>query len=176
MSHNFYRVIFIGDLVAGDDRDVVKRNLATLFGTTPGNMDRLFGTRPIILKKDLVRDEAIRFRDAIIRCGAFCRVETMDSMSEILITLSGDLLGQTMTCPRCSTEQAKSALCRSCGVIVEEFKSREKKAAVAEVEEDDPNRRYYDRRCDLETSVNVMDDDERRLGRDRRRAHLDLRM
>lgn len=177
MPHSQYRVIFIGELVDIDKREVVKRNLATLFGTTPGNMDRLFGKRPLILKKDLSRDEAIRFRDAIIRCGAFCRIETMDSTSEILISLPEDTVGETMTCPRCQKQQSNSALCRFCGALVQEYSQRQVESSPGEDQpEDDSNRRNYERRRDLETSVNVTQSDERRVGLDRRKAHLDWRM
>jgi len=177
MPHSQYRVIFIGDLVATDNRDVVKRNLATLFGTSPGNMDRLFGTRPLILKKNLDRDEAIRFRDAIIRCGAFCRIETMDSTSEILVSLPEDRTGEIMSCPRCQKQQSRSPLCRFCGALAQDCSSQLGESPVEQVEpEDDANRRYYERRRDLETSVNVTQSDERRAGRDRRKAHLDWRM
>ena len=176
MPHNMYRVIFIGDLVEMEKQDVVKRNLANLFGTTAGNMDRLFGTHPIILKKNIDRENAIRFRDAIIRCGAFCRIETMDSSSEILIAMPDDAPGEIMFCPRCNKEQEKSPLCRHCGAIVQEYRIKIADNPDIKVKDDEINRRYYERRQDLETSVNVMELDERRIGRDRRQAHLSWRM
>lgn len=179
MSDNEYRVVFIGELVDPDRREVVKRNLATLFGATAGTLDKLFGSNPVVVKKNLSRDEAIRFRDAIIRCGAFCRIETMNSMTEVLLTIGTDQVDKFMTCPRCSKRQNQSAICRYCGVIVQEYQGEPRAAEPAEPAKEtheERDRRYYDRRRDLEASINVGDDDERRIGRDRRRAHLDWRM
>lgn len=176
MSVNEYRVIFVGELVEPDRRAVVKRNLATLFGTNAGTLDQLFGSNPVVVKKNLSRDEAIRFRDAIIRCGAFCRIETMNSMTEVLLTIGSDQAGKFMICPRCSKRQDNSAICRFCGVIVQEYKGEPRAESPAEETQAEQDRRYFDRRHDLESSVNVSHDDERRVGRDRRRAHLDWRM
>lgn len=174
MPDSQYRVVFISNLIEPGKVDVVKRNLATLFGTTAGNLDRLFGSASIVLKKNLTRDEAERFRDAIIRCGAFCRIETMDGIPEVVLTLAEDQDGESMVCPRCFREQNKSALCRYCGAIVDQ--SQLQPAGADSVGDEDANRRYYDRRQDLEASVNITEDQERRNGRDRRRAHLDWRM
>jgi len=176
MSDNDYRVVFIGELVDPDRRSVVKRNLATLFGTTAGTLDKLFGSNPVVVKKNISRAEAIRFRDAIIRCGAFCRIETMNSMTEVLLTIGTDQVGKFMVCPRCSKRQDQSAICRYCGVIVQEYKGEPRAEISVEETQAERDRRYYDRRHDLETSVNVSNDHERRIGRDRRRAHLDWRM
>jgi hypothetical protein len=176
MSDNEYRVVFVGDLVDPDRQDVVKRNLATLFGTTAGTLEKLFGKNPVVVKKNISREEAIRFRDAIIRCGAFCRIETMNSMTEVLLNIGSDPVGKFMTCPRCSERQNQSAICRFCGVIVQEYRDEPRAAATAEESQAERDRRYFDRRHDYETSVNVGEGDERRMGRDRRRAHLDWRM
>lgn len=176
MSDNEYRVVFIGELVDPDRRDVVQRNLATLFGTTAGTLDKLFGSNPVVVKKNISREEAVRFRDAIIRCGAFCRIETMNSMTEVLLTIGSDQAGKFMTCPRCSKRQNQSAICRYCGVIVQEYTGEPRAASTSGEAQEERDRRYYDRRSDYETSVNVGDGDERRIGRDRRRAHLDWRM
>lgn len=177
MEDGLFRVIFIGELVEAEKRDVVKRNLATLFGSTTGSLERLFVDKPIVLKKNLMRDEAIRFRDAIIRCGAFCRIETMDTASEAMAILEEDQPGEHITCPRCGQRQTKSSLCRYCGALVQEYRQVDQQDTVQPKQAaEEINRRYYERRRDLETAVNVDDRDERRRGRDRRRAHLNWRM
>lgn len=172
MSENQYRVVFVGDLVDAHRVDVVKRNLATLFGTTAGNVDRLFGSRPVILKENLGHDDAIRFRDAIFRCGAFCRIETMASIPEVVVTLSENQSEESMVCTTCFREQSRSASCSFCGTKIQQGDLQSSAEAVGE---DEVNRRYHERRQDLETSVNTADDEERRNGRDRRRAHLNSR-
>jgi hypothetical protein len=185
MDEGLFKIIFLGDLVEVEKRAVVVRNLATLFGSTAGTLDTLFARSPVILKKNLNRDEAIRFRDAIVRCGAYCRVEVMDSGDSgaaPINVLGEDRPDEQINCPRCGKRQAKSPLCRNCGALVQGY--RDRGDTDAEVQghleegwsEEELNRRYYERRRDLESAVNFDDRDERRKGRDRRRAHLNWRM
>ena len=176
MNEGLFKIIFLGDLVAAEKRGVVVRNLATLFGSTAGTLDSLFARSPVVLKKNLDRDEAVRFRDAIVRCGAYCRLEVMDSgdlSSENLSALADDQPEEQFRCPRCGEKQARTPLCRSCGALVQEYRHRDDETAEVRVAtEEEINRRYYERRRDLETAVNIDDRSERRKGRDRRRAHL----
>jgi len=180
MSEGLFKIIFLGDLVEVEKRGVVLRNLATLFGSTAGTLDSLFARSPVILKKNLRRDEAVRFRDAIVRCGAYCRLEVMDSGdsgSRNMDALAEDEPGEQFHCPRCGEQQARTPLCRYCGALVQEYRHREDETAEVRVATgEEINRRYYERRRDLETAVNVDDRSERRKGRDRRRAHLNWRM
>jgi len=185
MEEGLFKIIFLGDLVDMEKRGVVVRNLATLFGSTAGTLDTLFARSPVILKKNLNRNEAIRFRDAIVRCGAYCRVEVMDSGdsgAEIINALGEDSPGEQINCPRCGERQERSPLCRYCGAMVQEYRERSdthaqvQSQSTIEQSEEELNRRYYERRQDLETAVNIDDGNERRKGRDRRRAHLNWRM
>ena len=180
MDEGLFKIIFLGDLVAVEKRGVVVRNLATLFGSTAGTLDGLFARSPVVLKKNLSRDEAVRFRDAIVRCGAYCRLEVMESgepVVENIDALAEDQPGKQFNCPRCGERQARTPLCRYCGALVQEYRHREDETAEVRVaSEEEINRRYYERRQDLETAVNVDDGEERRKGRDRRRAHLNWRM
>jgi len=182
MDEGLFKIIFLGDLVDADKRSVVVRNLATLFGSTAGTLDGLFAQSPIILKKNLNRKQAIRFRDAIVRCGAYCRIETMDSGSGIDSAFAEESADERTECPRCGERQLKSPLCRYCGVLMQEYRGMRDTAvevqsqALKQESEEELNRRYYERRQDIETAVNVDDRFERRKGRDRRRAHLNWRM
>lgn len=172
MSENQYRVVFVGDLVEPDRLDVVKRNLASLFGTTAGNMDRLFESPSMILKKNLAHDQAVRFRDAVLGCGGFCRIETMDSIPEVLLPENPGQPGQDMVCPHCFRQQEKSDLCVHCGAKMQHDGSGQVNTGITRpTGTPSVNRRRQDRRQDLETSVNVSDEDEHRNGRDRRQAH-----
>lgn len=184
MDEDLFKIIFLGDLVEMEKRAVVTRNLATIFGSTAGTLDSLFTRSPVLLKKNLTRDEAVRFRDAIVGCGAYCRIEAMDSgdfASENSSSLAQDKPGEQFNCPRCGEPQGKSPLCHYCGALIQEYQARTGANIEAqpglqeesqEISQEELNRRYYERRRDLETAVNVDDRDERRKGRDRRRAHL----
>lgn len=174
MSESQYRVVFVGDLVAPDMRDVVKRKLATLFGTTAGSMDRLFDSPSIVLKKNLVLDQAARFRETIQECGGFCRVETMDPVPEVVLPERPGQPDQDAVCPHCFRPQEKSDLCVHCGAKMQQDESGQVSTGTTRpTGTPSVNRRRQDRRQDLEASVNVSDEDELRNGLDRRQAHRD---
>lgn len=179
MGQGLFKIIFLGDLVDEEKRGIVVRNLATLFGSTAGTLDSLFTRSPVLLKKNLTRDEAIRFRDAIVGCGAYCRVEAMssgDAVPENIVAPDQGHADEQFKCPRCGEAQVRSPICRYCGALVQEYQAgAEVRGESGGESEEEFNRRYYERRQDLETAVNVDDDEERRKGRDRRRAHLNWR-
>lgn len=183
MSDDSYKVVFVGEVIDNRNQDTVKTNLATMFGTGMERIERLFANSPVTIKKNLTRDEALRFRDGIIRAGALCRIENMDGNSEVLVGLSAELTGEQkaiMVCPRCNNTQQKAAICRHCGVIVADYRERHAQNTMPDITEtveakeertSSHDRRYHERRQDLEASVNITSSAERRGGLDRRKAH-----
>jgi len=177
MDESNFKIIFLGDLVEADKKPIVIRNLAALFGSTAGTLDNLFERSPVVLKKNLSRDDAVRFRDAIVKCGAFCRIESMELDPASISPLDEDNSSEQLACPRCGKQQAKTPICRHCGALVQEFRRRAEAVAGDNLlSKEELNRRYYERRRDFETAVNVDESEERRKGRDRRRAHLNWRI
>jgi hypothetical protein len=77
MAENRYRVVFSGEIAEGRDETDVHRNLAALFRITDDRAALLFSGAPVILKKDIDKKTADRYRETIARAGAIVHVEEM---------------------------------------------------------------------------------------------------
>jgi len=75
MSDLSFRIVFEGKIKDGEDLGQVKVRLADLFKKKPGKIDALFTGEAIIIKKNLDYRTAYKFKLAIEKAGALCRVE-----------------------------------------------------------------------------------------------------
>jgi hypothetical protein len=71
-----YKVVFQGEVDAVRDVEEVKHNLGVLFKTSRDKVDRLFGKRTVIIK-DVDYHVAMRYKSALHKAGAVCRVESL---------------------------------------------------------------------------------------------------
>ncbi len=74
MSDSRYKVVFAGTIRAGFDGVTVRQRLASLYKTTPKQIERLFSGQRMVLKSALTREEAERFRRIFEETGAACEV------------------------------------------------------------------------------------------------------
>ena len=72
---NQYQLVFNGTISDGHKVDQVKRNLASLFKTDAAKIDRLFANVPIVVKRDVDYDGALKYQQALRKAGAICQVE-----------------------------------------------------------------------------------------------------
>jgi hypothetical protein len=72
---NQYQLVFNGTVSDGHNLVEVKRNLASLFKTDKTKIEQLFASLPIVLKKNVDYDAAIKYQQALRRVGAVCQVE-----------------------------------------------------------------------------------------------------
>lgn len=70
-----YRLIFEGRIVPGREIEEVRRNLRSLFNIDDDRIERLFAGQPILIKKDVDYETALKYKDAFERAGAICRLE-----------------------------------------------------------------------------------------------------
>ncbi len=74
-----YSVVFEGKIAVGRELGEVKRNLSSLFQIDEGQVDRLFTGQPVSIKKEIDYQTALKYKDALERAGAICRVEASPS-------------------------------------------------------------------------------------------------
>lgn len=79
-----YNVIFEGRLVPGADPAAVRTSLARLFRMDAARVEALFGGRRVILKKDADGETAAKFRLALQKAGAECRLEPIGEIEEVV--------------------------------------------------------------------------------------------
>lgn len=69
MDQPLYDIIFTGQLVDGVDTQTAKTNLATLFKTTPGNVEKIFSGKPQPLKRGVDKPQALKYKAALHKAG-----------------------------------------------------------------------------------------------------------
>ena len=72
---NQYQLVFNGTISDGREINEVKRNLASLFKTNDAKIDQLFASLPIVVKRDVDYDDALKYQRALRKAGAICQVE-----------------------------------------------------------------------------------------------------
>ena len=72
---NQYQLVFNGTVSDGHNLNEVKHNLASLFKTDETKIEQLFTRLPIVLKKNVDYDAAIKYQRVLHKAGAICQVE-----------------------------------------------------------------------------------------------------
>jgi uncharacterized membrane protein YhaH (DUF805 family) len=80
MSENRFKIVFDGALLPGVDITTAKLNLAALFKSDVGAIERLFSGRPVALKRDLSHLDAQTYLQALKNTGIDARIEAEPSI------------------------------------------------------------------------------------------------
>lgn len=75
MSDNRFKIVFDGALLPGVESTTAKLNLAELFKSDVGAIEKLFTGRPVALKRDLSRSDAETYLTALKNAGIDARIE-----------------------------------------------------------------------------------------------------
>jgi uncharacterized Tic20 family protein len=78
MSKGRYKIVLEDRVLDGHTVDTVKQNLCRLLKVDPGRIERLFAGAPTIIKKDIDYPTASKYKEALRRAGAVCRIEDME--------------------------------------------------------------------------------------------------
>jgi len=79
---SLYKIIFEGKIAEGYSTEDVKKNLASLYSVDVGEIERLFKSRPIVLKEDLDYQTAIKDKEIFEKTGAVCSVIPMEENAD----------------------------------------------------------------------------------------------
>lgn len=80
MSETRFNIIFDGALLPGVDINTAKLNLAELFKSDVGAIERLFSGRKVALKSNLSQTEAQKYLEALYKSGIDARIEAEPSL------------------------------------------------------------------------------------------------
>jgi hypothetical protein len=70
-----FDLVFTGELIEGCDPAQVRRDLERLFKADAAAISRLFTGKPVIIRKAVDRQTAMRYRAALQQAGALCRIQ-----------------------------------------------------------------------------------------------------
>ena len=79
MPSRRYRVVSDGKILEGQKIQEVKRNLATLFKVSEEKIEPYFVGRPIVIKKNVDYQTAVKYEKTFRSAGAICRAEPVES-------------------------------------------------------------------------------------------------
>ena len=75
MADESFRVVFRGEIAAGESATDVRERLAQRLRLTPERIERLFSGRPVVVKRGMEQGAAEKIRAAFRQAGAICEVE-----------------------------------------------------------------------------------------------------
>jgi len=116
MQKQLMKVVFKGEVLIGHDVERVKQNLAKKFKLSSLVIERLFSGEPVVVKKNIERQKALKYREAFRQAGAVCTIEWMDpEYVKKQMALSSESSSKIVSCPKCGKKQQKQESCEACG-------------------------------------------------------------
>jgi hypothetical protein len=83
MTKRTYKLVFRGETAEGKSRAAVKRTLASVFKAKNETVEGFFSGKPVVLKKNMDRNTALKYKAALDKAGAVCKiVEAADPAAE----------------------------------------------------------------------------------------------
>ena len=155
MNKNNHRVVLNGEIFPGAKIDTVKEKMAQLFKLTNDQVNALFSGKRQVVKKDIDKETAKKFKDAIENTGAVCLVE-IEEVDVSGLSLESEPEEETskepeklMVCPKCAYEaQSESdplitahdglGECPMCGIIVAKYLAENPPIEEEKPEEEEP--------------------------------------
>lgn len=136
-SPGHFEVVFNG---AGKKSiEDVKQQMGTMFQLDPVKLEALFTGRPVVVKKNLSKEIAEKYKLAIAKAGGISLVTEMDSFQPQIDAADDSdetdepdehhsylITAKTITCPACGHEQLEAESCNSCYINIEEYKEAER--------------------------------------------------
>jgi hypothetical protein len=80
-NENLYRIIFAGKIKEGEDLSQVKARMASLFKVDAAVIEKVFRDAPTMIQRNLTRENALKYKEAVEKNGALCRIEKEISIS-----------------------------------------------------------------------------------------------
>ena len=92
MGNGSYQLILEG-VAKGFDLEEVKAKLAAFFKLEPEKVDAFFREKPVVVKKGLDNETALKYKSVFELAGATCRIEGLEEGDEIPAQMLEELEG-----------------------------------------------------------------------------------
>ena len=74
-SETLFKIVFKGKIKPGEEEKIVKERLASLYKVDVPRIDRIFERSPCSIHRRLTQEKALKFKAAIEKRGALCKIE-----------------------------------------------------------------------------------------------------
>jgi len=137
-----HRIVFKGEMSFEYDQDEVRENLRKLCRFDDAALDRLFSGELAVLKNNIDRETAQKYKAALDKTGAICTIEELPSTvvqappPAIELATTPDTTqtrqpAQSDTCPKCAAPRENAEVCGGCGLIfAKHARMLERQAAI----------------------------------------------
>ena len=138
-----FDVVFNGEIAAESELIDVKQQMADMFQLNENRVEALFTGQPVVIKKDVTKELAEKYKGAISQAGGISVVVEMmpeSAIDEPDVNGRPDvhrpylLTANAMTCPVCGHRQPETDVCNRCNVNIDEYQDdarlRQKKARM----------------------------------------------
>lgn len=83
MKAKYYKVLFEGKILPGNEEDSVKERLKKLFQADDTRINRLFSGKPYAIRKNIPEKDARKYEKAIMQAGGLCRIAAMEGDGQL---------------------------------------------------------------------------------------------
>lgn len=104
MNDTHFKIVFQGQVRAGFSLETAKLNLANLFKSEAGAVEKLFSGTPVALKRGLTRTDAERYLKALNDVGVEARIEADPEISLSLDEIEAQTRSSPYAPPRSSID------------------------------------------------------------------------
>ncbi len=84
MSEQRFQILVNGKLAEGFNKEQAEQNMATLFKVTIAKIEPMFSGRKLVIKKELNKETALKYKAAINRAGMLAAISPMEATAEAL--------------------------------------------------------------------------------------------
>jgi len=136
-----YRIVLLG-IHSGQDRRQVVGQLAQTFRCPPEEIERLLANAPVVVRSNLDRRTAARYREVIAQAGATSRIEALEKPEKTAEEAPPQTAAPAKTCPACGYRAATVddpllkahgdlGECPSCGIVVSKYNQAKRPVQTA---------------------------------------------
>jgi hypothetical protein len=122
MGETNFNLNFNGQIASDSYIRDVKQNICDLFKTDLAKVEPMFNGRTIVLKRNINKDVANKYKNMFDKTGAVSIIEPVsDFVCQLPPPSQPPVTTSFITCPKCGTAQEKTSTCFQCWVIFEKI-------------------------------------------------------
>ena len=125
-----FKIVFSGKTIQGENIETVKSKLTSFIGNDKKKIGILFSGNPIIIKRNIDKQTALKYKNIFEECGAILDIIPIKEIGKASSTspspaslemVHKQTHSQMIKCPSCDFKQPPTDECVKCGIIIDKF-------------------------------------------------------